>query len=135
MDETVVNAKFMIIGDENFDPDIATNTLKINPTKVGRKGELIRGGRLKRKESFWEISTDYKKSYDINDQLDQILNIIIPVKEELMSIISSNNLYAKIEFVINIENNEKPAMHLQKNVIDFASEIGAEIDFDLYIYS
>lgn len=37
--------------------------------------------------------------------------------------------------VIRVENNEKPAMYLQKNIIDFASLIQAEIHFDLYIFS
>jgi hypothetical protein len=37
--------------------------------------------------------------------------------------------------VIQVENNEKPAMHLESRFIDFASSIGAEVDFDLYIYS
>ncbi|MCU5167588.1 DUF4279 domain-containing protein, partial [Bacillus paranthracis] len=36
--------------------------------------------------------------------------------------------------VIQIENNESPAMYLQKNIIDFASSIQAEIHFDLNIY-
>jgi len=37
--------------------------------------------------------------------------------------------------VIEIENNDKPAMYLQKNIIDFSSSIDAEIQFDLYVYS
>ena len=37
--------------------------------------------------------------------------------------------------VIQVENDEKPAMYLQKNIIDFASLIQAEIQFYLYIFS
>lgn len=35
--------------------------------------------------------------------------------------------------VMQVENNESPAMYLQKNIIDFVSSIQAEIHFDLYI--
>ncbi len=35
--------------------------------------------------------------------------------------------------VIQVENNESPTIYLQKNIIDFASSIQAEIHFDLYI--
>ena len=38
-------------------------------------------------------------------------------------------------FVIEIVNDEKPAMYLEKNMIDFSSLIQAEIQFDLYIVS
>ncbi|QCT01008.1 hypothetical protein E6C60_0283 [Paenibacillus algicola] len=37
--------------------------------------------------------------------------------------------------VINIENNDKPAVYLESDTIHFASEIGASINFDYYIYS
>ena len=34
--------------------------------------------------------------------------------------------------VIQVENNEKPAMYLQKNIIDFDSLIQAEVHFDFW---
>lgn len=39
-----------------------------------------------------------------------------------------------IEVVINVENNIKPTMFLNHKVIEFAYLIGAQIDFDVYIY-
>lgn len=43
------------------------------------------------------------------------------------------NLSYKIGIVINVENKETPAMYLDSETIDFAHEIGAEFDFDLYV--
>ncbi|MWC27054.1 DUF4279 domain-containing protein [Paenibacillus sp. MMS18-CY102] len=37
--------------------------------------------------------------------------------------------------ISNIENNDKPAIYLDYDTINFASEIGATINFDYYIYS
>ncbi|WP_232713349.1 DUF4279 domain-containing protein [Bacillus xiapuensis] len=37
--------------------------------------------------------------------------------------------------VIQIRNHEKPAMYLESKFIRFVDSIGAEIDFDLYVYS
>ncbi|WP_454192818.1 DUF4279 domain-containing protein [Paenibacillus sp. Marseille-Q7038] len=46
-----------------------------------------------------------------------------------------NKLESKLEVVISIENNEKPAIYLNKETINLLSDLGTEIDIDLYIYS
>ena len=135
MEETTVCAQFILIGDESFNPDIVTNTLAVQPTEIGRKGELIRNGRLKRRESFWEINTGYEQSHDINDQLGQLLDIIFPLKKKLKNIISNNSIHAKFGLVIKIEDGQTPAMYLKQNIIDLMSEIGIVIDFDTYVLS
>jgi hypothetical protein len=45
------------------------------------------------------------------------------------------NLSYTIGIVPKIENNEKPALYFERNIIDFAHEIKAVIDIDIYIYS
>jgi len=37
--------------------------------------------------------------------------------------------------IIKIVDDEKPGMFLQHWFLDFVHDIGAEIDFDIYIYS
>ncbi|AJZ91975.1 hypothetical protein VW41_14005 [Klebsiella michiganensis] len=38
-------------------------------------------------------------------------------------------------FVVKIENGEKPGMSFNTEKLAFISNIGAELDIDLYIYS
>ncbi|MBY0216252.1 DUF4279 domain-containing protein [Paenibacillus illinoisensis] len=122
-----------MFGDQ-FDPNIITNTLLINPTRVWLKGDSIRRD-LVRKETCWEIATDYEESLDINDQIDKIKALIQDHKDQVIKLIKQNNLKCKFDVVINIENNISPAMYLNKNTIKFVCDLEAEIDFDLYIYS
>ncbi|MBT2286961.1 DUF4279 domain-containing protein [Paenibacillus polymyxa] len=133
MERTNVKVEFSIFG-EQFDPNIITNTLLITPTGTWLKGDPVRRD-LFRKETCWEIATEYEESLDINDQIDKVIDLIQDQKDQVIRLIRKHNLECKFEVVINIENNAKPAMYLNKDTIKFIYDLGAEIDFDLYIYS
>ncbi|MFC9707260.1 DUF4279 domain-containing protein [Paenibacillus sp. NPDC056933] len=133
MERTNVKVEFSIFGDQ-FDLNIITNTLLIPPTRTWLKGDPIQRD-LFRKETCWELATEYEESLDINDQIDKVKILIQDRKDQVVKLIRQNNLECKFEVVINIENNEKPAMYLNKDTIKFIYDLGAEIDFDLYIYS
>ncbi|MEK4512126.1 DUF4279 domain-containing protein [Paenibacillus anaericanus] len=133
MQRTNVKVEFSIFGDQ-FDPNIVTNTLLIPPTRTWLKGDRIQR-ELFSKETCWELATEYEESLDINDQIDKVKNLLQDRKDQVVKLIRQNNLECKFEVVINIENNETPAMYLNKDTIKFIYDLGAEIDFDLYIYS
>ena len=133
MDKTNVKVVFSIFGD-GFDPNSITDTLLITPTRIWFKGDIIRGD-LIRKETCWELATEYEESLDINDQIDQVKKLIQIQQEEIVKLIRQYNLECKLEVIINIENNEKPAIYLNKETVKFVYDLGAEIDIDLYIYS
>lgn len=122
---------FSIIGDD-FNPDIITNVLRLNPTEQYLKGEM-NSRNICRKETCWSISTGYKESLYISDLLEDILvkfsgkeEILIRLKEEL-------KLTFKFFIVMNIVENVKPAIYLDNRIIQFASNLNAEFDFDLYV--
>ncbi|WP_438348010.1 DUF4279 domain-containing protein [Paenibacillus sp. FA6] len=133
MDKTNIKVEFSIFGDE-FDPGIITDTLLITPTRTWFKGDNIRGN-LFRKETCWELATEYEESLDINDQIDEIKELIKNQEDEIVKLIRQNKLECKFDVVINIENNVKPAIYLNKEIIKFLHDLGAEIDIDLCIYS
>ncbi|MEI5909640.1 DUF4279 domain-containing protein [Bacillus spongiae] len=136
-------AYFSAVADE-FPVEAFTNTLVIEPTKTYKKGDVIErpnnphlvSTKIRyRIETNWTISTGYQESYDINNQLNVILNSIEGKTEQLKLLKEKYGLEYFFMVVIQVENNEKPAMYLRKNIIDFASSIQAEIHFDLYIFS
>ena len=136
MDATNILAKFILIGNGNdFNVDEISSNLGIIPSKTGLKGELIRNGKIRRKESFWELSTNYELSLDTENQLFQIINQLKPHKIKLKGFIEKYNLEAVFRVVIKIENNEVPAIILDNKVVKFISEIKAEIEFDIYVCS
>jgi len=143
MDKTNVKVYFSATADE-FPIDDFTKVLGIQPTRKYKKGDeiirphnpnVISKGTHHRLHSSWELGTDYQESYDINQQLYNILNYIENKAEKLNQLKKEYDLAYMFVIVIQVENNEKPAMYLESRFIDFASSIGAEVDFDLYIYS
>ncbi|WP_028776283.1 DUF4279 domain-containing protein [Shimazuella kribbensis] len=136
-------AYFSAVGDE-FPLEVVTNVLGIEPTETFKKGDVIERSNNPnlistkircRKETDWTLSTGYQESYDINNQLRIILKLLEWKTEQLKHLKEKYGLAFLFMVVIQVENNESPAMYLQKDIIDFASLIQAEIHFDLYIFS
>jgi hypothetical protein len=143
MDKTSVMAYFSIFGDD-FPLDKVTQILNIEPTRSYKKGEVIVRPKNDnviittinyRKETAWKLSTGYQESTDINDQLYLLLDTLENKVSELIRIKDEYKVSFTIMIVINIENNEKPAMYLEQRFISFVHTINAGVDFDLYIFS
>jgi hypothetical protein len=122
MDKTNVMVEFIITGD-NLKPEIVTETIGISPSGEHRKGDNIIGR-----------SSGCEESLDINDQLKKVINLLISKKNDLLLLKKTYGLYYKFGIVIRIEQNETPAVYLETDVIEFANNIKAEFDFDLYVY-
>lgn len=134
-------AYFSIIGDQ-FPLEEITEELAIQPTETYLKEETLNEFTApsssevrRRRETDWTLSTGYQKSYDINDQLKSLLISFEEKQQDLILLKEKYGLSYLFMIVIKIENNKKPAMYLEKDIIDFASKIEAEIHFDLYINS
>lgn len=133
LDKTQVMVYFSLFGD-NFPIEIVTEKLEITPTETYIKGELIsnRSFAHYRKETSWDLGTGYQVSLDVNDQLQQILcklqgkaSLINEIKEDF-------SIECKFIIVIKIEDGNTPALYLKKDIVKFASDVGAEFDVDLY---
>ncbi|MED0875554.1 DUF4279 domain-containing protein [Bacillus mobilis] len=134
-------AYFSVTGDV-FPVEAITDALSIEPTRTYKKGDvvarhdnpnLVSTKIIYRKETDWTLSTGYQESYDINNQLHVILKSLEGKTEQLKQLKEKYDLQFLFMVVIQVENNESPAMYLQKDIIDLASFIQAEIHFDLYI--
>jgi len=134
LDSTNILVDFSVFG-EDFDIKTISEKLEMEPSECYQKGERIRETHLFRKETCWSISTGYEESLDVNDQLEKIMKLIKPKREILIHLMQQLNLECKFSIVINIENSQTPAVYLEREVIEFANEMKAEFDFDMYIYS
>lgn len=131
--DTNIMVEFRILG-ADFDVDYITDCLSVTPSVFWKTGDKIEGKNYTRKHTCWEINTGYEESLDINTQLNKILSLLSSKTDDLIRLKKSFNLDYCIEIVINIENDIKPTMYLSKEVIEFAYMVGAEIDFDVYVY-
>lgn len=134
MDKSNVMVRFSLYGDD-FNPALITKQLKIEPSETYIKGEQIRDGKIKRKETSWSISTKYEISLDINDQINKIMTLLYGKEAIITDLKKKYDLNILFMIVVNIENNDKPAMYFRKSFIHFLSDIDAEVGFDLYVYS
>lgn len=134
MDVSNVKVEFTMSGEVYFKPDEITKKIGITPTYVREKGEILRNGNIF-PLSEWGIETEYIESLDINDQLsiitEQLKDKVVIINE----ICTLYNLKCTFVIVVNIEQEEKPAMYFDSEFIQFAASINADIGFDLYFYS
>ncbi|MGL5086155.1 MAG: DUF4279 domain-containing protein, partial [Clostridium sp.] len=118
---------------EKFEPQEITKRLLIKPNEYYMKGDKsVRD--FERKECCWSINTGYIDTLYVSEVIDKLIyklsnkvDIIVDLKKEY-------DLICKFFIVINIVDDEKPAIYLDKNIIEFANTIEAEFDFDMYIY-
>jgi Domain of unknown function (DUF4279) len=85
-----------------------------------------------RKETAWELGTDYQESYDVKEQLDQIIRPLKNKATVINQLKSKYNLECDFSIVIIMENGDTPSLHIDNEQIEFANIIKAEFDIDLY---
>lgn len=131
--KTQVRVYLSIFGD-SFPLEDITEKLGIEPSNTYRKGDRIpnRSSKLLRKETSWHLDTGYQESFDVEEQLQQI---IMPLQNKVSIIQEIKQTYSvvcKFYIVIIMEEGDTPSLYLDKDVINFVSSIGAEFDIDLY---
>lgn len=133
MDKTQINVYFSLFGDE-FPIDDITEKLKITPTEIYKKGDLIPNRQTirYRKETSWNLATGYQNSLDVNEQLRQIVGILQNKSSIIKEIKQDYSLECKFYIVIIINDGNSPAFYMDKDLLKFIASIEAEIDIDLY---
>ncbi len=136
MESTKVMVEFVIGGDD-VNPSEITQLLKINPTKIGIKEERLHPEKKENIENFWEISSEYESSFDINNQINPIFKKISKKKEIIKELLNRPkiDIYGIFNIVIIVENELFPAIYLNTDLIKFMGETGLEIGFDIYYNS
>ncbi|MCK9862113.1 DUF4279 domain-containing protein [Paenibacillus sp. ATY16] len=140
MDNTRVKAYFGIYGDA-FPINEVTQLLNIEPTNTYNKGDVIVRPKNNnvvnttvkyRKETAWVLSTDYQESYDVTEQLNEILSPLKNKSAIINRLKTKYNLECQFSIVIIMEHGYTPGLHLDNELIEFANSIKAEFDIDLY---
>ena len=130
--KTQVMTEFRIVGDE-FGVDEVTETLKIQPTEVFRKGEAIRDTGKKRYYTLWQYSTGYEEISDVKIQLYKIRELFQVKMKELLELKTKYHLEFVLSIVLVIKRTETPAIKFDTDFLNFAARIGMSFDLDLYV--
>jgi hypothetical protein len=136
LDNTHVKVYFSILGDV-FPIDVVTERLFLKPTESYYKGNVIRNEPflLTRKETNWAYGTEYQESYDIMEQVNQVLVVLEERKEILIELSKEFEINYLFMIVICVRDGKGPAIYLDKRIVKFAGTINAEIHFDVYDFA
>ncbi len=114
----------------NFDPDIVTRALEIEPTATDATG--MHASIEKPAISSWELSTEtFTDDLDIYEITNELIKKIEPAKENILKIIESHNLSPRVCAVVTLSSDKdetNPDLAFGARTIRFLSEIGAFID-------
>ncbi len=121
---------FKLYGDD-FDPNIISETIGLEPTRTRRKGEP------RAKFSFWILSIGKVESeaIDVYEMASKLVKKIKPHKDKIIKAIKAHGLSAELQVVLWIPTDESistPAIGFETETIQFLSDIGASIDIDSY---
>jgi hypothetical protein len=131
---TQIKLIFSIYGDL-LNAMIVSEITKLQPTEFWSKGDLIpnRKNGLLRKETSWQFSSGFIQTTSFEDVSNPFIESIKPNLDMLAKYISENNLETKVDVVIEILNNEKPSLYIDKNFLEILLRLNGEIDVDLYL--
>ncbi|MEH7483299.1 DUF4279 domain-containing protein [Neobacillus drentensis] len=140
MDKTQVMVYFSLYGDD-FPIEYVTESMGIELTNSYKKGDVIVRPHNPnvistksqfRNETAWELSTGYQESFDVKEQMDQILERLKNKATRINQLKKKYELKCDFSIVIIMENGDTPGLHLDNEQIEFANSIKAEFDIDLY---
>lgn len=116
---------------DNDDLFSSVSKLKIQPDKTWKKGDLIDNRTLvKYKTNGISFSSYEESSNKFEAHVDSLIGILSPIKGALKKL--SASCHSELSCVIYIYGDDRPAMHIDKKVLRFFSNLNTDIDVDLY---
>lgn len=136
MRKTNIYSEFRIMGD-TFDPNLVTQTLRVHPTETWRNGDCVYNNQGKcttlRQYTKWGYKTATLETLYMDEPIQILQETFEDKVDSLLELKKQHNLSFSIDIVIEVENNEPPAMCLEGFVLVFSTALDARIDIDMYI--
>ncbi|GAB6109067.1 DUF4279 domain-containing protein [Fusibacter bizertensis] len=130
MDKTKCRTYFTIYGEISIS-DIS-KTLNINNTSGYQKGDQKKYNTGEYEESSWEYDTGYEETLDGIGQASALIQPFLTKVDILLKLKDQYKCEFELIQVPIIENGESPSLGFSKEIIDFCSITGTEIQIDLY---
>ncbi|MBL4560976.1 MAG: DUF4279 domain-containing protein [Labilibaculum sp.] len=138
-DESEINQNHLIFRflDFDFDPDLITQKLLLQPFSTGQKGEEYFIGPQKdipriRDCSHWDFEWKIKTNDFIGDFIDKFFKEIIVPRLESIKEIGLNCQAIRFIIVQYYYTGYNPGYRFEKEQIKILADLNAEIDMDIY---
>ncbi len=130
---TQIKLIFVAFGDL-LNPNIFTKIARLSPTSIGYKADPIPDRKLGlvRKETRWEYSFDFIETLLFDDIANLFIEHFSPNINEISKYINENNLETKLYLIVEIVDEETPALYFDRNFMHLITKMNGEIDIDLY---
>ena len=137
--DSEINRNHLILRflDFNFDPDIITQKLGLEPISTGQKGHEYFIGPQKdipknRECNHWDYEWKIKTNDFIGDLIDKFFEEIIIPRLESIKDIGLNCQTIRFIIVQYYYSGHNPGYGFEKEQIKILADINAEIDMDIY---
>lgn len=122
---------FALKGDHDFDPDLITTRLGIDPSNVLRKADPTP------KTTSWLLSSGkvVAEVVDVYAMSSHLISQLSPLTEQIKRLMTELNLSAVLQVVLRITMDDAkptPVIGFDSETIKFLSAVGAFIDVDTY---
>lgn len=125
---TFVILSFRIMGDE-FDPQLITELLGLEPDKAFNKGDKRNEDRPElHRFSFWGLDTKVDRDLSLEKHLEAMLDRLATRTESICELSKEFT----VDFYCSIFSEHMVGVVLSKEVIQRVYELGAEIDIVFY---
>ena len=123
--------------DFDFNPDLITEKLGLEPHSIGRKGEKYFIGYHKEIEkirdcSHWKFEWEIKSNDFIGDMIDLFFKEIIIPRKSLIKEIGENCQMIRLTIVQYYYTGHNPGYGFDREQVKVLADINADIDMDIY---
>ena len=130
--KTQIKLIFSIFGKE-FNPIDFTKYIGIEPSEFWFFGDsILNRTELFRKESSWNYSIGFVETLFFEELSKSYLNIFQNKMEDIKKFMDLNKLNAKIYIIIEMAEEETPAIYFDRFFLNTLDRLDAEIDMDFY---
>lgn len=129
---------YFALNGDNFDPQIVTERIGINPTDKWKKGDK---GKYKPTIDYscWELSTAKGKEYIMVESLvNEVIGQLFDKIEIINELKNQFDLHSVLEIVLYIDTNEgqsTPALGHDLKTIEFLYRTQTRTDVDIYRFN
>ena len=97
------------------------------------EGSIVINTNITPSELSWEYETKFIETQFLDEISDVFIQKIEKFEKDLVELVREYKLTTKIYFVIEVVDENKPSLFLNKNILNFITNLNGEIDIDLYL--
>lgn len=131
---TEIYAEMHLVFDNDYDVREITAVTGIVPYNCQRRCETrINSKTQKHNPGFWTIRSDTFSAYDVSIVINNLMSKMKDAISEIKNICAENQGQVIFDIVPTFASNDVPAIYFEKEFLDMAHYLNAEIQLDMYV--